>query len=128
METSPDIGNEEASVVATALDYFEGWFDADTERMQRALHPGLAKRSLGQVDRDSLELRTVTTEQMLAWTAEGEGRSDDPGGDRRIDVEVVDLYGNIASIVVRTTVYREYLHLVRTNQGWKIINALWHWT
>jgi hypothetical protein len=128
METSPDIGNEEASVVATALDYFEGWFDGNTERMQRALHPGLAKRSLGQVDRDSLELRTVTTEQMLAWTAEGEGRSDDPGGDRRIDVEVVDLYGNIASVVVRTRVYREYLHLVRTDEGWKIINALWHWT
>ena len=128
METSPDIGKEEASVVTTALDYFEGWFDGNTERMQRALHPGLAKRSLGQVDGDSLELRTVTTEQMLAWTADGEGRNDDRGGDRRIDVEVVDLYGNIASVVVRTPVYREYLHLVRTDEGWKIINALWHWT
>jgi hypothetical protein len=31
------------------------------------------------------------TDQMLAWTAEGEGKSDDPGGERRIDVEVVDL-------------------------------------
>jgi hypothetical protein len=128
MKTSP-VGSEEASVVvATALDYFEGWFDGDTGRMERALHPELAKRSLRQVDRDSPELRTVTTDQMLAWTAEGEGKSDDPGGDRRIDVEVVDLYGNIASVVVRTPVYREYLHLVRKGEGWKIVNALWHWT
>ena len=27
------------------LDYFEGWFDGDATRMDRALHPGLAKRS-----------------------------------------------------------------------------------
>ena len=129
MKTSPDISSEEAPVVvAAALDYFEGWFDGDPERMERALHSELAKRSLRQVDRDSPELRTVTKDQMLAWTAEGEGKSDDPGGDRRIDVEVVDLYGNIASVVVRTPVYREYLHLVRTGEGWKIINALWHWT
>jgi hypothetical protein len=26
---------------------------------------------------------------------------------------------------VRSAVYREYLHLVRTNEGWKIANALW---
>jgi Putative lumazine-binding len=48
------------------------------------------------------------------------------GGDRRIDVEVVDLHGNIASVVVRSPLYRESLHLVRTEDGWKIVNALWH--
>ncbi len=112
----------------TVLDYFEGWFDGDAERMQRALHRGLAKRSLGQVDRDSAELRTVTMDQMVAWTAEGEGKAVDPGGDRRIDVDVVDLYGNIATVVVRSAVYREYLHLVQTDDRWKIVNALWHRT
>jgi hypothetical protein len=25
-------------------------------------------------------------------------------------------------------VYREYLHLVRTDDGWRIANALWHLT
>ncbi len=118
----------ETEIIRTALDYFEGWFDGDSERMERALHPGLAKRSLRQVEHDSPELRTVTKEQMVTWTAEGEGKSDDPGDDRRIEVEVVDVYGNIASVVVRSPVYREYLHLVQTDEGWKIVNALWHWT
>ncbi len=118
----------ETEIIRTALDYFEGWFDGDSERMERALHPGLAKRSLRQVERGSPALRTVTKEQMVTWTAEGEGKSDDPGDDRRIDVEVVDVYGNIASVVVRSPVYREYLHLVETDEGWKIVNALWHWT
>ncbi len=118
----------ETEIIRTALDYFEGWFDGDSERVERALHPGLAKRSLRQVERDSPELRTVTREQMVTWTAEGEGKTDHPGGDRRIDVEVVDIYGNIASVVVRSPVYREYLHVVQTDEGWKIVNALWHWT
>ena len=102
------------------LDYFEGWFDGDAERMERALHPALAKRGP--------ELRTVTKDEMVAWTAEGEGKAEDPGPGRRIDVTVVDVHGNIASAVVDSDVYREYLHLVRTDDGWKIVNALWHST
>jgi hypothetical protein len=124
----PDMSTDEAAVVATALDYFEGWFDGDAERMDRALHPGLAKRSMSQVDPDSPALRSITKERMLALTAAGEGKDDDPSGERRIDAEVVDLYGNIASVVVRSAVYREYLHLARTDEGWKIVNALWHFT
>ena len=111
---------DRAAVVATALDDFEGWFDGDAERMERALHPELAKRGPG--------LRTVTKDEMVAWTAEGEGKGVDPGPRRRIDVTVVDVYGNIASVVVDSDVYREYLHLVRTDDGWRIVNALWQST
>ena len=117
--------SDEAAVVAAALDYFEGWFEGDAARMDRALHPGLAKRSLGQAEPDSTELRDLTKERMVELTAAGGGKDEDP---RRINVEVVDLYGNIATVVVRSAVYREYLHLVRTDEGWKIVNALWHFT
>jgi hypothetical protein len=111
---------EQQAVVATVLDYFEGWFDGDVERMDRALHPALVKRSF--------ELkRTTTKEQMLTWTGEGEGKAEDPG-ERRIEVEVADLHLNIASAVVRSAVYREYVHLVRTDEGWKIVNAFWQLT
>jgi hypothetical protein len=122
-----DAPTDRTAIVATALDYFEGWFDGDAERMERALHPALAKRSLAQVDPDSPELRSVTKEQMVEWTAAGEGKTDDLSG-VRIDVEVIDVHGNIATVVVRSSVYREYLHLVRTGDGWRIVNALWHFT
>ncbi len=110
-------GTERHLITRAALDYFEGWFDTDVARVDRALHRKLAKRShkLGQ----------ATKEQMLAWTAAGEGRSEDPGPDRRIDVEVVEVHGEIATAIVCSDVYREYLHLVRTGEGWKIANPLW---
>ena len=36
---------DEQAIEATVRDYFEGWFDGDAERMERALHPQLAKRA-----------------------------------------------------------------------------------
>jgi hypothetical protein len=111
---------ERVAIIATVLDYFEGWFDGDAARMESALHPELAKRGPS--------LRTATKEEMVAWTTEGEGKAVDPGPGRRIDVTVVDVHGTIASAVVDSDVYREYLHLVRIGEGWKIVNALWHST
>jgi hypothetical protein len=100
-----------------ALDYFEGWFDGDVERMDRALHPDLVKRKAGTA------LNFRTKEWMLELTATGAGAED--GVDRQLDVEIADVYGDIASVIVSSAVYHEYLHLVRTPDGWKIANALW---
>jgi hypothetical protein len=114
------------AIERAALDYFEGWFDGDADRMERALHPELAKRP-GRVD-DSLgeTLGTLTAREMIDSTAEGVGRTRDVA-DRRIEVEVVDVFGDIATAIVRSAVYYEYLHLVRVDGEWKIANALWQW-
>jgi hypothetical protein len=113
-------------IEATARDYFEGWFDGDAARMERALHPELAKRP-GRVD-DSVSgsLETLTAEVMIRRTAEGVGKTRDVP-DRRIEVEVVDVFGDIASATVRSAVYHEYLQLVRTPEGWRIVHTLWQW-
>ena len=110
-----------AAITATALDYFEGWFDGDVERMRRALHPALAKRALTD---DGWTLNETSAEWMLAATAKHLGRERDVP-DRRIAVEVVDVYGEIAAAIVRSAVYHEYLHLLRTSEGWRIVNVLW---
>jgi Putative lumazine-binding len=105
-------------VEQTARDYFEGWYDGDVERMDRALHANLVKR------RGADELSITTKERMLELTAAGAGRSDGEQ-DPQIEVTVHELYDNIALVSVDSAVYREYLHLVRTDEGWKIANALW---
>ena len=37
---------DSAAIRATALDYIEGWYSNDASRMERALHPKLAKRMM----------------------------------------------------------------------------------
>ena len=41
--TSPD---DNEAITTTALDYIEGWYSGDAGRMERALHPELAKRMI----------------------------------------------------------------------------------
>jgi ketosteroid isomerase-like protein len=109
--------SDEDAVVATVRDYFEGWFDGDPVRMERALHKDLVKRRAGD------ELAVTTKERMLELTRRGEGKED--AADRTLDIEVEDVYGDIASVTVCSAVYHEYVQLVRTRDGWKIANALW---
>ena len=106
-----------------ALDYFEGWFDGDAGRMERTLHPDLAKRSPDDAPAPG-ELEKLTAREMIEATAKGIGKTRDVP-DRGIEVEVEHLHREIANVTVRSAVYVEYLHLVRTREGWKIVNALW---
>ena len=113
--------SEHAAIEQACLDYFEGWFEGDAARMERALHPELAKRSL---DGDAESVKHITAAQMIDATARGGGRAYDLP-DRGIDVEVHEVYGNIANVTVQSAVYREYVQLARTSDGWKIVNTLW---
>ncbi len=116
--------SDEDLITQTVLDYFDGWFDGDAGRMERALHPGLAKRSL---EDDGWSLDETTAEWMVEATKRGVGRERDPA-DRRIEIVVEDVHDNIANVTVRSAVYHEYVQLARTSEGWKIVNTLWSWT
>jgi hypothetical protein len=107
------------AIERTILDYFEGWFEGDAARMERALHPELAKRTLRA---DGLE--SITAAEMIEATATGFGRTLDVP-DRRIEIEVTHVDPPNAGAVVRSAVYTEFIHLVDTGNGWKIVNTLW---
>ena len=110
----------EAAITATVLDYYEGWWTGNATRMERAVHPDLAKRALMP---DGRSLDQDTASSMVAWTARGDGRKQ--AGDRIVELVFHDIEDSMATVKVRTNVYLEYLHLVRLPDGWKILNALW---
>jgi hypothetical protein len=127
-ETSPGIGTAgEAAVAAvtrTVEDYFLGWYDADPERMARALHPDLAKRShIADAD-EAPAIGAVTAPQMIGWTGEGRGRRTD-AAERSLEIVVDEVHDTIATVRVHAAPYIEYLHLARTPDGWRIVNTLW---
>jgi hypothetical protein len=119
-------GNTTATeqITAAALDYIEGWFDGDAERMRRALHAELAKRSLETDDSGVERLETLTADQMIGWTAEGIGRKRDPA-DRCIEITVDHVDDRIATARCMSALYVDYLQLVRTPEAWIIVNVLW---
>lgn len=109
--------DDREAIAATAADYIEGWLDGDAERMARALHPELVKR---QIQPDGT-VATLSRDQMVEFTAAGGGRE----LDRPFEVEILDVYGDIASVRVLSAAYLDYLQLARFAEGWKILNVLW---
>jgi hypothetical protein len=127
MNNSPGgdvLDNDHEALKNVAFDYLQGWFEADAGRMERALHPEFAKRSLDRLAHGGEFLETLTADQMISATADGVGKTRDVP-DRAIDVIVEQVYGEIATVIVTSSLYVEYLHLVRTKPGWKIVNVLW---
>jgi hypothetical protein len=118
--------DDAAAIRGCVLDYFEGWFDGDAARMDRALHPGLAKHSLGQGPDRSDTLDLTTKDEMVEATRQGSGRSRDLP-DRAIRIDIASVSGDIASAIVHSAVYVEYALLARTADGWRITATLWHW-
>jgi hypothetical protein len=116
-----DASQDEAAVIAVATEYFQAWFMGDGERMRAVLHPHLAKRCHRTPGTDSLVLHEDPTESLIEDTAGGEGTSFEPSQ----DVTVCALSGDIASVIVRSQPFDEYLHLARFGDRWLIVNALY---
>lgn len=117
---------DSAAIRSCLLDYFDGWFDGDAQRLDRALHPGLAKHALGQDAVRSERLDVTTRDEMVAATQHGVGRQrDEP--DRAIRIDITSVSGDIASAIVHSTVYVEYALLARTGDRWQITSTLWRW-
>jgi hypothetical protein len=112
------------AIRATALDYIEGWYAGDAERMARSLHPSLAKRIVdgGPNARDGVA--DMTAEQLVNGTRRGGGRST-PAAERGIAIRILDQYENAASVRVDARDWIDYMHLGRVDGRWVIINVLW---
>lgn len=113
-----------AAIRAAALDYIEGWYAADGARMERALHPELAKRNVTTDAQGRSHLIQMSAMTLVQNTRRG-GGSDIPPAQRRSDVRILDLYRGAASVKVTAASWVDYMHLARVNGRWVIVNVLW---
>jgi hypothetical protein len=118
---------DSAAIRATALDYIEGWYLGDAERMERALHPELAKRMASADAGGVSQLNHMGADQLVAATRAGYGKAT-PEAQRRMDVTILDIYENAASVKVVAKDWVDYLHVVKFDGRWFIMNVLWELT
>lgn len=116
---------DSAGIRNAALDYLEGYYSGDAARMERALHPDLAKRIVragpsggpGALENMSAMTLVLITRAMAQRPVPPEAR--------RADVTILDVFGNAASVRVDAAQWVDYLHLGRLNGQWRIVNVLW---
>lgn len=114
---------DSAAIRATALDYIDGWYEGDAARMERALHPHLAKRQVYQDERGRSRLVDMTAMELVQGTRAGAGKI--PRAERRDAVAILDLYGNAAMVRVDAASWVDYLQEVKWNGRWVIVNVVW---
>jgi Putative lumazine-binding len=108
-----------------ALDYIQGWYEGNAERMQRALHPELAKRIVRTDPRTGRSsLGTMGALTLINSTKAG-GGSTTPAAKRRTDYRLLDIYENAAVARVDAGDWVDYLQLAKWNGRWVIVNVLW---
>ena len=115
---------DKAAITTTALDYIEGWYTGDAERMERALHPDLAKRIVRTNDKGQSALGQMSALSLVQGVRAGYGKNT-PKEKQQKDVTILDVFGNAASVKVVASDWIDYLHIGKFNGRWVIINVLW---
>jgi hypothetical protein len=114
-----------AAIRATVLDYAEGWYAGDADRMARALHPELVKRILvSDTATGQSFVQTMGASALVNGTRHGYGKST-PADRQQKDVTVLDVFGNAAVAKAVMADWIDYLQLVRVDGRWLIVNVLW---
>jgi hypothetical protein len=117
--------SESAAIKQTALDYIEGWYEGNAERMERALHPELAKRMVDtNPGNGKSRLNQMGAMTLVQYTRQG-GGSRTPKEKQQKEVVILDVFENAASVKVIASDWIDYLHLAKFNGRWVIVNVLW---
>ncbi|HEU5369888.1 MAG TPA: nuclear transport factor 2 family protein [Ktedonobacterales bacterium] len=114
-----------AAIRQAALDYIEGWYEGNAERMERSLHPDLAKRIVlhqAATGRDRLDQMSALG--LVQGTRRGGGTRTPPERQQK-DITILDRFENAASVKIIASDWIDYLHIARYNGAWVIVNVLW---
>src|SRR3954465_438602 len=116
---------DSAAIRATALDYVEGWYEGNPQRMARAIHPELVKRIVvsDTVTRQSV-LQNMGATALVNGTRHGYGKAT-PKDRQQKEIAILDIFGNAASAKAVMADWIDYMQLARMNGRWVIVNVLW---
>jgi hypothetical protein len=120
-QTAADI----AGIRTAALDYAEGWYSGDGDRMARAVHPELVKRILVTDTATGRSfVQTMGASALVNGARHGYGKST-PAERQQKDVRILDVFGNAAVAKVVMADWIDYLQLIKAEGRWQIVNVLW---
>ena len=114
-----------AAIKQTALDYIEGWYEGNPERMERALHPELAKRIVITDARTGQSRLDQMGAMTLVQRVKAGGGTKTPRELQQKDVTILDVFENAAAVKVVASDWIDYLQVAKFNGRWVIVNVLW---
>jgi hypothetical protein len=123
-QAAGDVVQDEA-IKAAALDYAEGWFTGDEERMARVLHPEMLKRRVvTDLTSGAQTVQSLDAAKLIRATGEGVGKGQFDGL-LSLRVAILDRHGEMAMVRVVSELYVEYLQMVNWEGRWVVLSVTW---
>lgn len=124
-DSNPQVSDaDRQGIEQAALDYIEGWYNGDAERMEHSLHPDLAKRIVFADPRGFDRLEPISAMGLVIATRRGAGARTPPERQRK-QITILDVFCKAACVRVDAADWIDYLHLGKLNGQWQIVNVLW---
>ncbi|MCI9846885.1 nuclear transport factor 2 family protein [Flavobacterium pectinovorum] len=119
---------DSAAIKRVALAYIEAQHIPNPKLMEGALHPRMVKRSVFRskaAKKDYVSEYFAENMVILAETYNVKG--DKFPKSPRKEVKLLDVSAKTASIKLLADAWIDYMHIVKENGEWKIINVLWQY-
>lgn len=112
------------AIKRTALNYAEGWYEGNADKMESALSPDLAKRIARTNPQGQTRLDNMTALALIQGTRSGFGKQT-PVAEQQKDVTILDVLGGAATVKLEMRDWVDYMHVSKVNGKWVIVNVLW---
>lgn len=109
-----------------ALDYIESQHNLEPEQFERAAHPRMVKRTFWTNKKTQKEyLRETFTDAMVLLAETYNQNGDKFPENPKKEVIILDVYDKTASVKLIADEWIDYMHIVKLNGKWQIVNVLW---
>ena len=116
---------EQEAVKQAVLDYVEGIYEVTPTRIERSIHPEMAKRGFFIKKGETVYSPHTMTFAQLVELSKNYNKDGHVPKDAPKEVAVYDVSDQTASAKLTAVWGIDYLHLAKYEGKWKIINVLW---
>jgi hypothetical protein len=111
-----------------ALAYIEAQHNPNPKLMEGALHPRMVKRSVFRSKATKKDyVSEFSAENMVILAETYNVKGDKFPKNPRKEIKLLDVSAKTASVKLLADTWIDYMHIVKTNGEWKIINVLWQY-
>ncbi len=109
-----------------ALDYIESQHNVKPKQFERSAHPRMVKRTFWKNKQTKKEyLRETFTDAMILLAETYNQKGDKFPKSPKKEVIILDVFDKTASVKLIADDWIDYMHIVKLNGKWQIVNVLW---
>ncbi len=115
---------DSSAVISTTEKYIQAFYQTKPDWLEEVLHPELIKRTTKSFGSSKKFITTSGKSEMveLAKIFNSKGKFSDKS---RTKIELLDLFKDMATVKLTAEKWIDYLHLIKINGQWKIVNVVW---